>query len=108
MGCFYVSGFVLEGNAQCGWILGSGNKSPIAGKWMKSVDYRDGLPSCLTNPEEPDIKTASNAARQPRAALVAIDRNRWSRSFGMAGRDVGMRRLALPVVLTAHLPGVGS
>src|ERR1700692_2766224 len=45
------------------------------------IDYRDGLSPCLTSHQETDITTpSSNGAVSTRATLVAIDRNRWSRS----------------------------
>jgi hypothetical protein len=49
----------------------------------------------LTNPQGTDI----NGALSTRAALVAIDRNSWSRSVGMGGRD---RRYAHITPLDQH------
>ena len=54
------------------------------------VDYRDGLSPCLTCPSTRrrlTSRTSSNGALSTCAALVAIDRNSWSRSIGMGGRD---------------------
>ena len=47
------------------------------------IDYRDGLPPCLTNAQEADITTDIQRRSQHHAALVAIDRNSWSRSVRM-------------------------
>ncbi|HYJ44350.1 MAG TPA: dihydroorotase family protein, partial [Xanthobacteraceae bacterium] len=59
----------------------------------------------MTNLQDTDITTSSNGAVSTRAALVAIDRNSWSRSVGMLGRD---RRNAhdgaLDVIATDHAP----
>src|ERR1700746_482875 len=51
------------------------------------IDYGDGLSSSLNNPQATDITIFANRALSARAALVAIDRNSWSRSVGMGGRD---------------------
>ena len=52
------------------------------------IDYRDGLSPCLTSNEETDITTIIQRRPQhPRRTLVAINRNSWSRSVGMSGRD---------------------
>jgi hypothetical protein len=41
----------------------------------------------LTNTQETDITTFIQRRRQQPPTLVAIDRNSWSRSVGMSGRD---------------------
>ena len=57
---------------------------------LSAWSYRDGLSLCLTSKEETDI---TNGALSTRAALVAINRNSWSRSVVISGR---VRRNAQP------------
>jgi hypothetical protein len=64
----------------------------------------------LTSPQETDITTSSNGAVSTRAALVAIDRNSWSRSVGMLGRDrrYAQRLSELAQLLGASRPKVNA
>ena len=41
------------------------------------------------------IRGSPNGARHPRPQAVAIDRNRWSRSIGMTGRNQSERLVAI-------------
>ena len=68
------------------------------------IDYRDGLPPCLTNSREADITMSPNGAFSTAPS--------WSRSIGIAGRHpservvaiIGMRKNAPPAALGNRIP----